>query len=352
MVLVVSGATGFLGTALVEHAGSSAVTAIVRGTDWERRAARLRRRAPELGCVPGDVTQPLWGLDEPTLDRLAGEVDAVVNLAAETSWSAPWYRLETTNIEGAGRAADIAARLGAWLLHVSSLYVGYDYADEVHPALLDERPVLSRYERSKCRGEWAVIDRCRELGVPVRIVRVGTLIGDARPPAGARSAAAQVPFLRTFAYLPRQGWRVLPYVEGARLDTMPRDVTARALAAHAVKPPADEVEVDHVALGHDAPLAGVVLAEIADWLRRTGRPSFVPVRVPARTLRAMSVYGDRFGQGPWAAAWIGMRYMADRSVYLGSTPMGEDVSLRSLRTALGLEHEAVAPNHFYEDWLS
>lgn len=349
--LLVAGATGFLGASLLERADVP-VTVVLRGRDAPRRGARLARRHPGVEAVAGDVRKPLWGLDDETLRRLAGQVDVVVNLAAETSWVAPWPRLESTNIDGATHGADVAARLGSWLLHVSSLYAGYERADEVLPEPVDERPYLSRYERSKCRGEWATIDRSRALGVPLRLVRVGTLVGDRTAPDGRRSAAAQVPFLRTFTYLPKTGWKVLPYVEGARLDTMPRDVTAAAILRHAAQAPGAAVDVRHVSLGHQAPMVGWILSEIAAWLRHTGQPSFVPLRVPPGWLRAVSEYGDRYGTSPRAAAWIGMRYMAGRSVYLSDQPYDREVSVAALRTALGLEVPQAAGHRFYAEWMS
>jgi thioester reductase-like protein len=351
MGLLVSGATGFLGDSLLEQA-EVPVTVLLRGRDWERRAAKLRRRHGHVDAVPGDVKQPAWGLDADSTSRLAERVDVVVNLAAETSWSAAWPRLEGTNVDGPAHAAEVAARLDAWLLHVSSLYVGYEQSDEVPAALFEEHARLSRYERSKCRGEWAAVDRCQALDVPLRVVRVGTLVGDRQPPGGRRSAAAQVPFLRTFSYLPKMGWKVVPYVEGARLDTMPRDVTARAVLDGTMSAPSQPVEIDHVSLGHQAPMVSWILSEIAARLRRAEEPAFHPLRVPPAVLRFVSDYGDRFGTGPRASAWIGVRYLAGRSVYLSDRPYDHEVTLGSLRTALGLESPRSDPHEFYTGWMT
>src|SRR4029450_12428072 len=160
----------YLGRALLRALDEPVVAVLRRAEQRDRAAGLARRTGTAVAAVPGDLQRPLWGLDEATLDRCRGEVHMVVNGAAQASWAAGWHDLMATNVEGARRAVDVAATLGVPLVHISALGAGH-----VPEALVDEATHLTKYERSKNRGEHAVADAAAELGVPTTIVRVGGL---------------------------------------------------------------------------------------------------------------------------------------------------------------------------------
>jgi len=142
MTVLMSGATGFLGTALLRKI-TEPVIAVIRGRDHASRARLLaKRNAVEIESLQGDIRSPNWGLTQAQVDELRGQVRIVLSVAGDVSWSAPWTRLAETNIEGAAHAAELAYALGAKLIHAGSLYVGYDYGAEVGEMLLDEREHL------------------------------------------------------------------------------------------------------------------------------------------------------------------------------------------------------------------
>lgn len=348
MTVLVSGATGFLGTAFL-HQLDEPVIALLRGEDFEARARTLNRRTGlDVRGIRGDVTMDGWGVG----DELAGigDVRAVVNIAGDVSWSDSWSRLAAVNIGGPRTAVDVAAALGVPLLHVSSLYAAYDYADEVPETLLPEKEHLSKYERSKLRGEHAVADRAAELGVRTWIVRVGALSGDFYTRPGARDAAGRVPFARLIS---SGMWPVFPYAADARLDICPRDLVARRMAGLLQDAPPDGVAVYNVGQGAAAPLIGAVAREAMAAGRGTLERIPRPVVVPARWLRRVSSAADRGGRGPAAAAVIGLRYFASPTVFVTSG-LGADVSLRSLVRTLGLAHQRDTSklDRYYDGWAA
>jgi nucleoside-diphosphate-sugar epimerase len=302
--------------------------------------------------VAGDLRRPLWGLPEPVLDALRGQVRLVVNAAAQASWAAGWHDLMETNVEGARRAVDVAATLGVPLVHVSSLYAAHDCGRHVPEALVDEAAHLTKYERSKNRSEHAVADAAADLGVPTTIVRVGGLGGDLDPLPGER--AALPPMLRL---LDRDGWGWVPYVPDARIDVAPRDLVARTVAGilddrGTVPVPAPgQAVVRNVGLGHASPNAGALLAEAARLGMGYEKP-VRPVPSPAKPLMALSELADRFGRGRRTTLLIGVRYFASSTVYL-SEGLGQDLSLATLvRTLVRRPRlEPAALPSFYARWI-
>jgi long-chain acyl-CoA synthetase len=149
--LLVTGFTGFLGKVLVTQLlmdvpGIRRIHVLVRGQKGQtalERFTKIASRSPafrplrerfgeDLGAflgsrievLEGDVADPLFGLSEPTIRRLAPRLDAIVHVAGLTDFAADPRQALEVNVEGALHAADLAARCDrAVLLHTSTCYV-------------------------------------------------------------------------------------------------------------------------------------------------------------------------------------------------------------------------------------
>ncbi len=161
----ITGATGFLGTALVERilrcVPQAEVTVLVRPGRRADPAARLAREVIKNDCfdrlrtelgeefprvveqrvhaVAGDVGRDGLGLDEAGRSAL-GEADVVIHSAATVSFDAPLTQAVEINLLGPSRvaAAIVDAGSAAHLIAVSTAYVASTHQGEAKEELLSE----------------------------------------------------------------------------------------------------------------------------------------------------------------------------------------------------------------------
>lgn len=203
--ILLTGASGLVGSALL------------RALDEHHVISLVHRRPVSGHVVHGDITRPWLGLPLSDYRQLAAEVDVVVHCAALVQFGASPERLHDINVRGVGHILRFADDAGARLVHGSTVYVT-QAADGV---------TLSSYADSKAAGETLV----RESGLPAAIARISTVIGD--------SSTGHVTQLQAFHYL--LGLALsgrLPFLPGTpetRVDLLPTDVIAHALAALAIQ---------------------------------------------------------------------------------------------------------------------
>ena len=194
MTTLVTGGTGFLGSALVRRllAEGHTVRVLARGGDRGNLAGL------PVQVVPGDLTDP---------ESLASALDgcqALFHAAADYRlWvpdPGPMYR---TNVAGTRNLMRAAARAGVErIVYTSSVATlgarpDGEPADESRPA--PEVDQIGPYKRSKCLAEQEVLRQVREEGLPAVVVNPSTPVGprDARPTPTGRmildAAAGRMP---------------------------------------------------------------------------------------------------------------------------------------------------------------
>ena len=276
-VILVAGATGFLGPHLVDQIlrqTKSKVVCLVRASSDADSANRLRSDlaiyqlhrdwGDRLECVAGDISQPSLGLDEDRYDDLAASVDVVFNNAAEVNFLMPYSRLKSANVGGLRNLLQFCFRGKAkHLCHTSTqgIYEAHGpdtFYSEDAPLSDEVVRVAKGYARTKLVGEH-LIGRARSEGAAVSILRVGMVSGDAE-----RGIANGDPLISSLLLGCAQCGAV---PEGdATLDMSPVDAVARAMVAIAKDP--------HAMNGtfHVSRRSGVTTREIADMLRGAGVP--------------------------------------------------------------------------------
>ncbi|MGV9640881.1 thioester reductase domain-containing protein [Streptomyces sp. NPDC003514] len=196
--VLLTGATGFLGSHilldLLRHSDAH-VYCLVRAADEEAAVARLgealkkyalpwssevRRRVTVL---PGDIREPRLGLSGELWDRLAGQLDSVVSVAAAVDFLRGYPSLRASNVLGALTLAELAATgRPKPLHHISSVAVfnevGIPSMGEDDPLAHIDR-LVAGYDQSKWAAEVA-LRRARDHGLVVTALRPGGIGGHTR----------------------------------------------------------------------------------------------------------------------------------------------------------------------------
>ncbi len=169
-VVLVTGATGFVGSHFVEAARQHGlnVRALVRKcTD----ATTLLEQ--NVDVVRGDLMEP-----QSLRDAVAG-VDAVVHCAAKLGDWGPVEPYRVVNVEGLRNLLEACrGKPIQHFIHLSSLGV---YAPRHHHGTDETEPLSERhndgYTQTKAEGERVALSYHREHGVPVTILRPGFIYG-------------------------------------------------------------------------------------------------------------------------------------------------------------------------------
>ncbi|MEU0684233.1 SDR family oxidoreductase [Streptomyces albogriseolus] len=212
--VLLTGASGVLGSALLPHLSDCHVIALIH-------------RTPAPGAdeqLVGDLTAPRLGLDQAAYQRLASRIDAVVHCAAITGFSSGPEATHALNAAGTRQMVQLAADADAVMYHVSTAFVdrtdltraqmGQDHGDAT------ARP--EDYLDSKRAGEEVV----RSADIPAVIVRPSVVIGDAA--TGAISAFQGMHGI--IHGLLRGLLPLVPIPADSPVDFVPQDVVAATIA--------------------------------------------------------------------------------------------------------------------------
>jgi thioester reductase-like protein len=254
--ILLTGATGFLGRALLDELlerSAAEIVCLVRSHACPTAPARVR-------VVTGDLSRPLMGLTPADFNRLAGEVDAVVHCGAMVNWVYAYSSLRAANVLGTLELLRLASARGIPFHFISSMSVCYPsegprLADERFDGLAHLRGVHLGYAQTKVVAE-ALVRQAHGRGLPARIYRPALITGDSRTGAYNRDdlISALVRGCVQMGTAPDLDWK---------LDCQPVDHVAKAIVALSDAPES----VLH--LGHHRPRHW---RECVLWMRMYGYP--------------------------------------------------------------------------------
>ncbi len=235
-LILVTGATGFLGVRLVrellERNPDATLALLIRdrpGQSGEQRA-NLFVPASERARVQvysGDVAQPNCGLAPAAYQKLSSEATRVIHSAATVRFDHSLEEARRINVEGTRRVLDLAAAARGLrsLAYVGTAYVAGERSDLVHEdELAIGQGYRNTYEQTKAEAEALV--RSRFGSLPCVILRPSIIVGDSQ--TGVTSSFKMMYWpLKIYA---RGLWRTVPGYPDAVLDIVPVDFVAAAVA--------------------------------------------------------------------------------------------------------------------------
>lgn len=311
--VLLTGATGFLGTALlarlVQAPHERRVWALVRADDERAAAARIRAALAPLvddidaACarivaVPADLEQPWLGLDTRQTEAIAGAVTEVIHAAASVSFTLPLDAARAVNVEGTRRVLDLAARCaerGAGLnrfAHVSTAYVAGTHRGRFGEDDADiGQSFNNSYERTKLEAEQLV--RAHRERLPVQVLRPSIVVGEEQ---GGWTSSFNVIYtpLRAFA---RGALSAIPARRGAPVDVVSVSYVADAILALALTE-AGQCRTYHLTAGADASSVDELLAMGARRLRQPP-PRVVSPLLYRRVLHPLMVWRSTGARKRW-----------------------------------------------------
>ena len=286
--MLLTGATGFVGMEVLTRwleRDERRVYALVRAKDEEHAMERLR---PGLGsafgdahlhddklvALPGDVQQPLLGLDPKRADELAREIDLVIHSAASVSFSMGLDESREINVGGTRNIIDFAHRcaaLGNGLQRLS--YVSTAYVAGTHPGVFREDQLLegqefrNAYEQSKFEAERLIRGHSKRL--PVQVLRPSIVVGE-RLSGWTSSFNVLYGPLKAFA---RGAIPAVPADHSSPVDVVPVDYVADAIYELARNGPN---RTYNLVAGDSATTVGRLIDLASGHFNRRPPPTFPP----------------------------------------------------------------------------
>ncbi|HET6604165.1 MAG TPA: SDR family oxidoreductase [Xanthomonadaceae bacterium] len=230
----VTGATGFIGRHLVDRLleRSGTIHVLVR----RESLPKFRALAEERGWDPrrvkpvtGDLGKRRLGVSPAQVKALEGKIRHFFHLAAIYDLSADAQAQQSVNVEGTGRAVELAQAIDAGCLHyASSIAVAGLYPGVFREDMFAEAEGLDDpYLRTKHEAERLVREECK---VPFRIYRPGIVIGHSR--TGEIDKIDGPYYLFTLIKRMRQllpPWMPTIGIEGGRINLVPVDFVVDAM---------------------------------------------------------------------------------------------------------------------------
>jgi long-chain acyl-CoA synthetase len=308
VAIFLTGSTGYIGAHvaanLLEGSGE-ALNLLVRAKSEQEAREKLWRAlqlhldflrfreflASRIQIFRGDLTGSKFGMDEQDYLRLARNTESIIHCAASLNRKSEKTCLNV-NLRGTLQVVELAMRARddhglRRFSHVSTVAVAGERKDEnvrEDSAIEWDRSDYDPYARTKKFCEHMI----RELlpDVPRTIFRPSIVLGDSRRPE-----TNQFGMVKAFVAL--SGWPILPFRPEDRLDIVPVDYVAGAIATlHRKEKPAHEIY--HLSSGADSETYAQLTSAIASTQGKR-KPIFVP-SLERTTSAVINFAAGRFGK--------------------------------------------------------
>ncbi|XXH02496.1 hypothetical protein Hte_008872 [Hypoxylon texense] len=187
LIVALTGATGFLGTHVLQHLVDSGEVAEVHclaiRRDDQGSPRHVRIRSSKVLEYPGDLNNPLLGLSAADFQSLIDRVDLVIHNGADVSFLKTYHSLRRANVVSTRTLCELAIPRRVPLHFVSTASVAKLASQSVLPEISvlgnEPSPVTSDgYTASKWASEALLERAAADWGLPAWVHRPATIIGE------------------------------------------------------------------------------------------------------------------------------------------------------------------------------
>ncbi|HEV2299636.1 MAG TPA: SDR family oxidoreductase [Candidatus Acidoferrales bacterium] len=308
MAIFLTGSTGYIGAHVAANlleASGETLNLLVRAKGEQEAREKLWRAfqlhmdfprfreliASRMQIFRGDLTGSKFGLADDEYKQLVRTTDSVIHCAASLNRKSEKTCLNV-NLRGSLQVVELAMRARdehglRRFSHVSTVAVAGQRQDEIvseDSAIEWDRSDYDPYARTKKFCEHMIHELLPD--VPRTIFRPSIVLGDSR-----RAETNQFGMVKAFVAL--AGWPVLPFRPGDRVDIVPVDYVAGAIAKlHQKESPAHEIY--HLSSGADSETYTQLTNAIAA-ARKKRKPRFAPF-LEGTTSATVNFVAGRFGR--------------------------------------------------------
>ncbi len=289
--IFITGATGFLGSALISEILSSSndtVYALVRGktaTDAEKRLMAILEELSDRHeldngkkdrikiCV-GGITHRQLGLDKETLHHLIDNIDTIYHSAAITDLNWPLEKIRKINVDGTKNVLNFAVmcRKNGRLKkvnHISTAYIAGIKRSIFKENHLDvSQEFNNTYEQSKYEAE-VLVSKYRKKNLDIDIFRPGIIMGRYKDGKTIKFKMLYQP-LHFFAL---ELFDKIPVVKNGKAYLINVDIVARTIFLINSLP--DKITMNYHIISPETPTLNYVL-DIASEYFGFKKPEFIP----------------------------------------------------------------------------
>lgn len=205
-IIILTGATGFLGSHLMSAWLKRGLRLIVlgRSAGKESLRERLRKRLiwfgmeaciEQLDCCEIDWLKPRFGLPDKRYHDLCSMSARIIHCASDTSFlECDHERIMDANIHSLNEILEFASRSHAPFFHYVSTVYAVGLTDQLCSEAISRSDRFNNaYEATKARAEAIIASRCRENGIPYTILRTSIVHGDSQTGEALRFNALYYP---------------------------------------------------------------------------------------------------------------------------------------------------------------